>query len=234
MTAAQLPLSLDFRPALGREDFLVAPCNQEAVAWIDRWPNWPGPAMCLAGPVGSGRTHLAEVWRARSGARSIPGRLLGLREPPDWLEGGPPALVIEDAEDHLDEVACFHLFNMLTERGGHVLFTAHRAPARWPVRLADLKSRLGLAVVAEIRPPDDALLGGLLIKLFADRRLAVGPQVIGYVLPRLERSFAAARAFVAAVDRAALAARRPVSLALVKRVLQTMEGLEDGSGIAGP
>ena len=43
MGAIQLPLDLGHRPALGREDFLVAPSNQGAVAWIDRWPDWPGP-----------------------------------------------------------------------------------------------------------------------------------------------------------------------------------------------
>ena len=64
----QLAFDLPARPAMGREDFLVASCNRDAVGWIDRWPEWPYPCMVLYGPPGSGKTHLARVWQQRAGA----------------------------------------------------------------------------------------------------------------------------------------------------------------------
>ncbi|WP_139833788.1 HdaA/DnaA family protein [Thalassospira alkalitolerans] len=214
----QLPLALELRPALGRADFMVAKCNREAVAWIDHWPDWPVPALCLYGPRGSGKSHLAEVWRARSAARSVLGRdLVGAN--PDVLLGDAQGLVIEDADAGLDETVCFHLYNMLKERGGHMLMTAQQPPARWKVDLPDLKSRLGAALVCEISPPDDELMVGLLIKLFSDRQIPASPQIIAYILPRIERSFVALADLVAAIDRQALAEKRAVTLPLVRSVM---------------
>lgn len=218
----QLPLALEMRPALGRADFMVADCNREAVAWIDRWPEWPVPALCLYGPKGSGKSHLAEVWRARSSAPSIAGSdLVGADA--DAILGEANGLVIEDADLGLDETVCFHIYNMLKERNGHLLLTAQQPPARWKVDLPDLKSRLGAALVCEISPPDDDLMVGLLIKLFADRQITPSPQIIAYILPRIERSFAALTDLVAAIDRRALAEKRPVTLPLVRGVMDGRE-----------
>ncbi|BDW89578.1 MULTISPECIES: DnaA/Hda family protein [Thalassospira] len=221
----QLPLALEMRPALGRDDFMVADCNSEAVAWIDQWPKWPAPALCLYGPKGCGKSHLAEVWRARSGALQVAASdLNGIN--PDELLGDATGLVIEDADlvagAGLDETVCFHIYNMLKERGGHLLLTASQPPSRWQIDLPDLKSRLGAALVCEISPPDDDLIVGLLIKLFADRQIPASPQIISYVLPRIERSFAALSQLVAAIDRRALAEKRAVTLPLVRSVMDDM------------
>jgi DnaA regulatory inactivator Hda len=221
---AQLPLELPLRPALGREDFLVAPCNEVAVAWIDRWPDWPGPAVALYGPPGCGKTHLCQVWRAASGAVEIDAELLARAEPPELL-GAARACVLDDAEALLgggsaDAERLLHLFNFVVERGGQLLLASRAAPARWPCGLADLGSRLAAATAVRLAAPDDALMEALLVKLFADRQLAVGEELLRYLLARMERSFAAARALVAALDRAALAEGRAVTIPLARRVLE--------------
>lgn len=218
----QLPLALELRPALGRDDFMVAQCNRDAVAWIDLWPKWPVPALCLYGPRGCGKSHLAEVWRARSAALSVAAIDLAGCDP-DALLGDARGLVIEDADGGIDETACFHLYNMLKERDGHLLLTATQPPARWNVGLPDLKSRLGAALVCEISPPDDDLMVGLLLKLFADRQIQAGPQTVSYILPRIERSFVALTDLVAAIDRRALAEKRAVTLPLVRSVMEEMQ-----------
>lgn len=219
--AAQLPLDLGHRPALGREDFLVADCNAAAVAWIDRWPDWPGGGLAIHGPAGSGKSHLAEVWRGRSGAIRIAADELAAAEPPRLL-GDVRACVIDGLYDEgarLDERRLLHLYNVLRERGGHLLLAARRAPARWPIALPDLKSRLGALPAVEIGPPDDTLLAAVLVKLLADRQLAVGTEVVAYLAPRMERSFEAARRIVEALDREALAAQRRIALPLAREVL---------------
>ncbi len=235
--AAQLPLELALRPALGREDFLVAPSNQVAVAWIDRWPDWPGPALALYGPPGCGKTHLCQVWRAASGAVEIDAGRLSRAEPPELL-GAARACVLDDVEALLGGAGgadgeganaerLLHLFNSVVERGGQLLLAARAAPARWPCGLADLTSRLAAAPAVRLGAPDDALMEALLVKLCADRQLAVGEEVVRYLLARMERSFAAARALVAALDRTSLAEGRAVTVPLARRVLEGYETPRD-------
>ncbi len=228
---AQLPLELALRPALGREDFLVAPSNEVAVAWIDRWPDWPGPALALYGPPGCGKTHLCQVWRAASGAVEIDAGRLARTEPPELL-GVARACVLDDAETLLggegaNAERLLHLFNSVVERGGQLLLAARAAPARWPCGLADLGSRLAAAPAVRLEAPDDALMEALLVKLFADRQLTVGEELVRYLLARMERSFAAARALVAALDRASLAERRALTVPLARRVLEGHETPRD-------
>lgn len=214
---SQLPLNLGFRPALGRADFLIAPCNAAAIAWIDRWPEWPAPAFALWGPAASGKTHLLEVWRARSHAVAIAPQALSSTTLPQLL-GAARAAAIDDAQS-ADEEALLHLYNVLAERQGHLLLAAREPPARWTIRLADLRSRLLAAPAVAVEAPDDALLGAVLVKLFADRQLRISEDLIAYLLPRIERSFAAAQAIVAALDAAALAGQRAITVRLARDIL---------------
>ncbi|MGF1610971.1 MAG: DNA replication protein [Kiloniellales bacterium] len=225
--AMQLTLNLGHRPALGREDFLVTPANELAVAWIDRWPDWPGGSLCLYGPSGSGKSHLLQVWRQASGAVELTGAALVDAEPPELL-GEARHCAIDDAARAAAvpaaEQCLLHLYNLVRERGGDLLLTAERPPAHWPVALPDLRSRLVTLSAVALQPPDDVLIEALLVKLFADRQLRVGQDVVSYLVARMERSFAAARDLVAAIDAAALAARREVTIALVREVLRSRKG----------
>jgi chromosomal replication initiation ATPase DnaA len=216
---AQLPLELGHRASYGGEDFLVAPCNQAAVAWLDRWPDWPGPGLTLWGPAGCGKTHLAHVFQARSGARLIQPAALS-QDSLAILAGGNGELALDGAPP-IDERALLHLHNLLAERQGHLLILSREAPARWDVRLADLASRLAAMPAIRIDPPDEVLIEGLLVKLFADRQLAVQPEVVTYLLRRMERSFEAARQLVARLDRESLARHRPVTLPLAREIVES-------------
>lgn len=212
----QRVFDLGTRPAFGRDDFLVAPCNEAAVAWLDRWPDWPGPALVVHGPRGSGKSHLAQAWRARSGAEAVAAAALAGDAPDAFRK----ALVVEDVgRGPLDERALLHRYNRAHERGGHLLLTAESPPGRWPLALPDLASRLRLAPAAALGMPDDALLGALVVKLFADRQMAVAPEVPAYLVPRIERRFDAVADLVDALDRAALAESRPVTVPLARAVL---------------
>ncbi len=238
MTAAsgrQMVLELPHRPALGRDDFLVAPANELAVAWIDRWPAWPKPVLLIHGPAGSGKTHLASVWRHVSGAVALDGNSLAEAEPPALLSGARAA-VVDDAEAALARVPeveqrLLHLYNILVETGGHLMLTGRTPPPQWPLRLADLRSRLAAAPAASLGPPDDQLLAAVLVKLFADRQIQVAPQVIRFAIARMERSFEGARRLVAAVDRAALARRRAITIPLVRAVLNAEGGGPESTDI---
>ena len=230
----QLTLDLAGRPALGREDFLVAPCNETAVAWIDRWPEWPGGVLVLCGPAGAGKTHLAKVWQAASGAEDLDAETLtaaGFNP----LEGAA-CRCLEDVDRRLGEGgpdlerALLHLFNATRERGGQLLLTARAPVGRWKIDLPDLASRLGAAQSATLREPDDQLLRALLVKLFADRQLRPEPKLLEYLLARMERSFDAARDLVDAIDRAALSRKKPVTKALARAALEDRERHTEDQG----
>lgn len=215
----QLVLALDHATSFAREDFLAGPSNGAALALIERWPDWPDRVMALVGPEGSGKTHLASIWAEVSGARVLSARLLGDADLPAALATG--ALVLEDLEPAgLDERALFHLLNLAREESAYLLITARAPPAAFPVTIRDLGSRLRALPAVTLAAPDDTLLRALIVKLAADRQLAVDEALVNYLGNRIERSFAAARAAVALLDEEALRRRRPVTRALAAELFR--------------
>lgn len=220
MTARQLAFDLPARAAYRRADFFTSPANAQALAAIDGWQDWPGGKLLLIGPRGAGKTHLAHLWAEATGARMLAGNHLASADLPELAAGG--AVCIEDAELVAGlaqaETALFHLHNLLAGQG-RLLITASAPPRDWGVQLPDLLSRMQAASIAQLHAPDDALLSAVLIKLFADRQIAVPPNLIPYLVQRMDRSFAAAHDLVAALDARALQRGRPVTRALAAELL---------------
>ena len=217
----QLAFALDPRENFSREDFMVGPGNAAALELVESWPHWPARTLALIGPEGSGKSHLAAIWAGATGARCLASRALDEAAVPAALSSG--ALVIEragnDDRDDIDERAMFHLLNLAQEQRAFLLITARTAPSGWPIGLPDLASRLRALPVVTLAAPDDAMLRAVLVKLFADRQLAVDDGLISFLMVRIERSFAAARSVVAALDREALRRQRPVTRALAGEIL---------------
>ncbi len=230
MSSDQLVLDLPHRPAWGRDVFFEAPANRAALAFIERWPDWPQSAVVIVGPAGAGKTHLAAVWRQRAQARRL--QAADLAALPGEGVGEP--LLCDDVERMLahagpaGEEALFHLLNRLWHRRGALLMTARRPPARWSLHLRDLASRLNALPVIEILPPDDSLLAVVMVKQLRDRQLEIEPAVVGYVLARIERSFAAVAKVVEELDRLALAEKRRITVPLARCVLARLAA--DGEG----
>jgi len=208
----QLVLPLETRSALRRGDFIVAPANERAVAFVDSYPGWTAPAAVLYGPPASGKSHLAAVWAQSSGAR-----VLQAAELKGGIPDGP--LVVENVATGVAEAPLFALL----ERGAPLLLTAQMPPAQWPqafhLTLPDLVSRVRALLAFPLWAPDDALLMGLAVKLFADRQLQVPENVVAHMIRSLERSPEAIRDFVARADAAALAAKRPINTNLINDLL---------------
>ncbi|MEL7253021.1 MAG: DnaA/Hda family protein [Pseudomonadota bacterium] len=216
----QLSFDLPGRTALGRDDFFVSPANANAVAMIEGWQDWPGRKLMLVGPNGSGKTHLTHVWMGLSGATIISARDLATA---DIAHLARTHVAIEDchaiAGNRDAENALFHLHNLALAEGRTVLFTAANAPAEWPLTLPDLMSRMQGTPSIHISPPDDALLGALLMKLFADRQLSPTPATLPYLVARIDRSYKAAAAAVDALDDAALQWGRSITPRLAAEAL---------------
>jgi len=214
----QFRLKLDRTETFRREDLVISPSNAEAVKAVDAWPAWPGGALALIGPEGSGKSHLALTWAAKAGAAVIPakGKVdLGA------LRGRP--VLYEDADrdrTRRDEIL-FHLFNMAAEAGAGLLLTGRSPPTGWSCDLPDLRSRLNAAPVALLDEPDDAILESMLRKFFRERNIRPAEDVFPYLLRRIERSAPRAREVVQKLDEAADAEGRAVSRALARQILES-------------
>lgn len=213
---SQLTLSWEMSPALGRGDFIVAEGNRQAVAFIDRWPDWHG-AAAIHGPTGSGKSHLVAAWAASSNAKILTASALDL-ETVSRLGAGE-AIAVEDVDNALASDIRDRALFALFERGAPFLLTGREPAANWPTVLPDLTSRFNALLSFPIWAPDDALLAALARKLFSDRQLQVPEAVIVQMIVSLERSPSAIRDFVARADAKALAEKRPVTTGLIRELL---------------
>jgi len=222
--ASQLILPLNPQPKLTRADFVVAPGNARAVAFIDAWPDWPAPVAALFGPAGSGKSHLVAIWQARAGATRISAEALAGLDPAALAGQGPVAVEDVDAAAP-GEARDRALFAVIEGAGpGAVcLLTGREPPGAWSVLLPDLASRFSALLSFSLWAPDEALLAALARKLFTDRQLVVPDSVIQRMIRSLERSPGSIRDFVARADEKALAEGRPINLALVRELLAACE-----------
>ena len=207
----QLRLRLESQARPTRDAFVPGACNRQALAVLDAWPRWPGGCLVLVGPAGVGKSHLAQAWADAAGAAVL------AREAPDLAAAAGRPVLLEDVDRGAPDEALFHLINLAARDGGGLLMTARARTAGWPAALPDLRSRLNALFVAEIEPPDDAVLEGVLRKLFRDRAIRPSPEVYGYLLRRLPRSIPEAEAVVRRIDEAA---EGPISRWVARAVLE--------------
>lgn len=211
----QLPFDLGHRAAFAREDFFVSDCNAAAVAWLDKFPDWPAPLLVMHGPAASGKTHLLHVWREETGA--------GVYNAAE-IDTAPAAVIVDDIDTMIGNTVAeeylLHLYNLQKERGGHILAAAATPPSQWAFRLRDLESRLRAAPAVAIGAPDDPLMAVVLTKLFSDRQTFVSQEVVNFIVPRLTRTFAAMRDIVAAIDHKAMVEKRAITIPLIRDLMQ--------------
>ncbi len=225
----QLTLPLASSPGYERENFFVSQSNEIAYGMVELWPRWPDPVLLLTGPPGAGKSHLGAIWASIAGAGILPALSLAAADIDTLAASGP--LLIEDADAIGEaEAELFHLINLMRERGKALVLTAKTHPDAWGLRTADLLSRLRRAPAAALAPPDDALMRAVLVKLLVERQLTAGTGLISYVLIRLERSLDAARSFVDALDREALARQSRITKAIARDVLNAMRGEGENGG----
>ena len=217
----QLPLEFAHRPSTTRDDLVVSDPLSAAIGVVDIWPEWVSPVVILAGPTGAGKTHLANIWKEKSGAATVSAHAGDDAALRTASEG--PVLIEDIDREGFDDTQLFHLINTVRQHATGLMITTRIWPAAWPVELADLRSRLKAATIVEIGEPDDELLAQVIEKLFADRQIVVDPKVVVFLVHRMERSLDAARTIVERMDRLALARRGKISRSLASEVLAELE-----------
>jgi chromosomal replication initiation ATPase DnaA len=221
----QLALPLPIAATFDFADLLEDASNAAAMAWLRKPEAWPGGRLALHGPAATGKTHMLRGLAAARGWPALDG--LSLRGLPEVLGGA--GLVLDDADCAPEEEALLHLLNHCAERGQAVLLAGREAPARWPVLLPDLRSRLRAMAAVAVHPPGDSLLAALLRRHFRLRQLRVEQPVQDWLLARLPREAAAMAEAAARLDRAALAAGGRVTRALARAALAELPGFGDAA-----
>jgi chromosomal replication initiation ATPase DnaA len=227
--ASQLVLDLPLPKSFDEADFFITPRNEFALRLVMAWPQWQAPAAIVYGPPQSGKTYLANIWRNRAEAAFLAASELAAHA---WTAPYAP-LVIEDVDaTAFCETALFHHLNLAREHGASILMTAQAAPGQWQIALPDLRSRIRSYPAAEIEPPDEEHLAAALLKHFSDRQIEIAPDVIAYLVARIERSMAAAQAIACHLDKLALAEHRKLTRAFVAKALKDLgadaEGEDEG------
>lgn len=212
-TFVQLPLDLSYRKSLDRADFLVASCNQEAVSWIDRFPDWPMPALLIYGESGCGKTHLASIFSDF--------KLDGATLAEDYLlPKGVKKVVVEQVDMLTSEQALFHIYNQVVANNGALLMTAREIPY---FHLKDLQSRLNGMPKIVIENPDDEVIFTMLAKAFQERNIQVQFNVLDYAVTRMPRSFSSVEKLMKSVDFLLIGTNRNVTVPMIKEALKVFE-----------
>lgn len=201
--SGQIALPLDWS-AGGSNDgpLIVGTSNADAVRYLRHVGTWPVRTAVLVGPRGSGRSLIGRLFARDTGGRVI------------------------DGYDSVSEEDIFHAWNAAQASGSPLLIIADAPPTTWNIALPDLASRLAAVPVLTIGEPDDCLARDLIEALFAQRGMALSPEVASYIVPRMERSYAMLHRIVATLDAVSLEQGRRVGIRLTRETLLS-QGLID-------
>ena len=193
--AQQMGLPFDW-PADPRDDeFLIGASNERVVQQLERWSTWPVMAVLVTGPRKSGRSLLARIFAAKTG-------------------GG----LVDDAERQ-SETAIFHAWNRAQEERRPVVIVADVAPPEWAIKLPDLRSRLAASPMVRIGDPDEHLMRALFERLFLRRGLDARPELIQWLVVRVERTHIALLRAVDLLDQAVLERHKRLSIPMARATL---------------
>lgn len=200
---------------------VVSPSNRHAAELLTRWADWPGGAMALTGPQGSGKSHLASAWAAAAEARFVEARV-GAEDASEAFQQAGGRVVVDDADGAREDMALVRLLDLARWQGGAVLLVGSRDPSSWPCATPDLVSRLRALPAARLEEPDDALLTLVLRRLCRERFIEISDKAATYLAKHMERTFAFAHALAAELDRSVVKVARPLSVQQVKPALEAV------------
>ncbi|MFT3726465.1 MAG: hypothetical protein QM759_01370 [Terricaulis sp.] len=209
------------------DTLVVTEANRDAARLVTDWRAWPGGALALVGPAGSGKTHLALAWVVEVGARQVSPAATPDDAAAIFRDAGGK-LFIDDADAGADEAMLWRLLDLAKAEGGAVLLAASRAPSMWPASIPDLRSRLASLAVARLQEPDEALMEVVLRRICREQFIHLSDDAARYLARRLPRTFAAARQIAAELDANLVKGAKSVSRPVAQKALERAQAAWGG------
>lgn len=214
-------LSLGFpEKELALESLIVSDANETAVSVLSGPQNWPFPVVCLRGAPRSGLTVLARAWSREFDGSFYTARDFSRLKPKALSDLSASYVAIDDADRIKASENLLSLINSAAVAGGRVLLAAKTHPSQWDTTSADLKSRLMALPVIEIAEPDERMLEARLEVAAAKHFLKLDPEIVKYLVPRLELSYEAVETFVESLNDTVTMTGRAPSVPLAREVLE--------------
>lgn len=209
------------------DTLVVAESNRDAARLLTEWRAWPGGALALTGPPGSGKTHLAVAWALETGARQVSPRATPEDAASIFREAGGRVLV-DEADREADEAMLWRVLDLARTADGAVLLVGSKVPNQWPTTIPDLRSRLASLPVARLGEPDEALMEVVLRRVCREQFIQLSDDAARYLAQRLPRTFAAAHSLAAALDADLVKGAKPVALPAARRALEKAQAAWGG------
>jgi chromosomal replication initiation ATPase DnaA len=209
------------------QTLVVTGANRDAARLLTDWRSWPGGALALVGPRGSGKTHLALAWAIETGARQVsPGA-----SPEDAaaiFREADGRVLVDDAHQGADEAMLWRLLDLARSGGGAALLVGSAPPSAWAAAIPDLRSRLASMAVARLAEPDEALMEVVLRRICREQFIHLSDDAARYLARRLPRTFAAAYSLASALDAGLSKGARPVAVPAARRALEKAQAMWGG------
>ncbi len=220
MKQEQITFNFKLKEALDLDNYAVNNSNREAFEYLSLWPKWGSFGLILFGEKSSGKSHLLKIFCEEiEDCNLINSEEININNVEEIVFKNK-VIVIDNADKIKEEQALFHIYNLAKEEGKNLVLSGSKELKFWGLCLKDLSSRLGTFPSIKINPPDEITLNQVMIKLFSDRQIKVEEGVLKYVLPRIERSYFAARDFVEKADKLSLKEKKAITLSIAKAALE--------------
>ncbi|ETZ06955.1 hypothetical protein P618_200853 [Holospora obtusa F1] len=203
-------LPLFWNPLLDNDSFCVGQSNVHAFEWIQK-EKWPCQHVNIYGPKDSGKTHLGMLWAKKHNAV--------------WLPCAHASFVNTKGKYVLDISSCsfneqdiLGFLEEIRESGSSCLWLS-ALPLHLYCSYPALRSRVIAFLCIQIQEPDDVLLLKVLKKAFYDVGFIVYPQILDFLVKRMDRSFSSIRTIVEKVHEYTLKHHANLSISVVKAAL---------------
>ena len=224
----QLALPLSFRNVKNYSNFILNEVNEVAISLIDEFNDinnfkkkFNFPVLILYGPPGSGKTHLAYIFKEITDAKFI--------KKISNVSLNEAKLGNSFIFDDFDKIKCLnenrfiHFFNEILFNSGSLLIITSKPPNELSFNLDDLESRIRSCISTKIKLPDDNFLFSILVKELSDKKIFLNDKFCLYIIKRIKRNYKSISLFAKTLDIMSLEQKTKITLKQVKEVLNIIE-----------
>ena len=213
----QLVFNFPFKKTYLSQDFYVSKNNFNAFKLIESWPQWPSRFINIFGPIGCGKTHLANILSSKINSLIISSQKIDENIINQFKT--KECLIIDDFDNDIDENLLYSLINLANQDNKYFIISSPISLKKFKIELKDLNSRFTSFIEVGIDLPTDDLVKVILTKNFSDKQITISKKNIDYILNNIDRSYEKINLFSSLIDNLSLEKAKPINLKLIKDVL---------------